>query len=113
MNAKQEIHEKLRRCVRYARPLSRSEEDRVRTILETHTLEPIDDRPFDPTLCGFREENGQLVKGDGEFFIENNMGCLELWALGEDEPLIRIAKWPVAHSLMERLLKLLGVLGDG
>lgn len=107
IDAKKEMLELLRNAEGYS--LARYTA-RIREILETHTLEPIDDRPFDPTLCGFREENGQLVKGDGEFFIENNMGCLELWALGEDEPLIRIAKWPVAHSLMERLLKLLGVL---
>lgn len=41
MNAKQEIHEILRRCVRYARPFTEGEQDKVRAILETHELVPV------------------------------------------------------------------------
>lgn len=83
--------------------------EQISKILSAHELVPIDDTPFDPSVFGFREVNGQCVKGDGEFFIENNLGCFELWRPGEDEPAIRVASWPIKHSTGVSLLKGLGL----
>jgi len=171
MNAKQEIHETLRRCVRYARPLSQSEEDRIRKILDTHTLEPIgdgvplaqecadlieeaerrakengrrdiayrnaiqrlklflkdrktsffagkepiDDRPFDPTLCGFARISGHPIWHRNDYSIivskiENQTAKQITVKELMGGLVICVAPWPATQSDGERLLKLLGVL---
>jgi len=84
--------------------------DRIRTILETHTLEPIDDRPFDPTLCGFVREN--LVTTLGTYYrsgiveIAQVEDRIQVWTTKK----ICDAPWPATQSEGERMLKLLGVL---
>ena len=72
--------------------------------------EPIDDRPFDPTLCGFVREN--LVTTLGTYYrsgiveIAQVEDRIQVWTTKK----ICDAPWPATQSDGERLLKLLGVL---
>ena len=83
--------------------------NRIRAILETHTLEPIDDRPFDPTLCGLIliYEGDKMKSWESSRHIVRNIdGCITLQAKAADTAV----PWPATQSDGERLLKLLGVL---
>lgn len=107
MNPKQEILEML--------PQGAIRRSRIRAILETHELVPVDTRPFDPTLCGFEHtyhEDGQTPDArqwsNGDYVITRD---------GDDGHLEEIAgagqmgfPWPATQSDGKKLLELLGVL---
>ena len=88
--------------------------DRIREILATHELVPIDNTPFDPERCGWRlvclipvgyhkDQDGQLQysiiqqEEDGRMKIESMDG----WEW--------VCPWPAKHSDGVRLLQLLGL----
>lgn len=89
--------------------------DRIRAILETHDLVPVDTRPFDPTLCGFmlvyegdkikswESERHFLRRVDG---YDRGRACVTLQARADDDMVV----WPATQSDGETLLRLLGVL---
>lgn len=95
--------------------LSESDIERINAILSTHTLEPIDDRPFDPTLCGFKLIKSEIHRINGyRVWVKDGLEITKLDdGYGEyeqqDTGAIRIP-WPATQSDGERLLKLLGVL---
>lgn len=110
MNAKQEILE----IIDYTRrqkdlPLTCLETDRIRAILETHELVPVDTRPFDPTLCGLKliYEGDKMKSWDsGRHIVRDIDGCITLQAKAADTGV----PWPATQSDGETLLRLLGVL---
>lgn len=118
MNAKQEILDavdELSTCIERGWPISAFGFIRsIRAILETHTLEPIDDRPFDPALCGFTyadhcPEDADRCWDTMEYrlCLVGEYGRIESVIVGED---YFEFPWPLTQSDGERLLKLLGVL---
>lgn len=113
MNPKQEILDALAE-IDYAFGTFYTE--RIRAILDTHTLEPIDERPFDPTLCGWENtyhEDGQTPCkyqwASGDYVIS-----YDAESAGHIEEIAGACQftfpWPATQSDGERLLKLLGVL---
>ena len=116
MNAKQEILELLTNAGNYS--LARYT-DRIRAILETHTMEPIDEREFDPALCGFDPQDlgpyatdtcgwYKITLAGEACVLTKTKGCLTVQV---DSRVIYIGVMPATQSDGERLLKLLGVLG--
>lgn len=111
MNAKQEILE----IIDYTRrqkdlPLTCLETDRIRTILETHELVPVDTRPFDPALCGFVKIQNTLedwTNGKYEISYRKGVGLIERL----EGSFIFGFPWPETQSAGRKLLELLGVLG--
>ena len=119
MNAKQEILDALNMLDEHPTFLRRSlfyaVLNNFHKILETHTLEPIDDRPFDPALCGFNRISGHPIwctethsvevskienQTATQITIKELMGGL----------VVCVAPWPATQSDGKRLLELLGVL---
>lgn len=115
MNAKQEILD----LIDYTRrqkdlPLTCFEADRIRAILETHELVPVDTRPFDPALCAFtliqstiHRINGFQIWKKGEISLtrfDNGKGQFDQFSG------FILFPWPATQSDGETLLRLLGVL---
>ena len=89
---------------------------RIRAIIETHTLEPIDSRAFDPTLCGFARISGHPIWHRNDYSIivskiENQTAKQITVKELMGGLVVCVAPWPATQSDGERLLKLLGVLG--
>jgi hypothetical protein len=113
MNAKQDILgavDELCKCIERGWPISAFRFiQTIRAILSTHTLEPIDDRPFDPTLCGFeRVEDSAGAWSNGSHILYHLHGN------GMVEDIASACQfgfpWPATQSDGEKLFKLLGVL---
>lgn len=116
MNAKQEILETLAYMEtvsdEFAAGAIRDNVPDIRAILETHTLEPIDDRPFDPTLCGFKRIHENIWKNDICTIIQAAGRLFDVVMNDEQIPCyLEYCPWPATQSEGKRLLELLGVLG--
>lgn len=82
--------------------------DRIREILATHELTPIDNTPFDPERCGWTRR-GHLY--------ENKDAGVNLYKFESDQMEIRwtgyadsvLVPWPANHTDGVRLLQLLGL----
>jgi len=119
MNAKQEILDALAIAEVYLNAdqpfTAEARLGRIRAILETHTLEPIDDRPFDPTLCGFARISGHPIWHRNDYSIivskiENQTAKQITVKELMGGLVVCVAPWPATQSDGERLLRLLGVL---
>jgi hypothetical protein len=115
MNPKQEILNMLPQGA-----IEPEKRKRIRAILETHELVPVDTRPFDPTLCGFHSVD-KSYKNSAIVRWECNPGALTVgWTIERENDLLCLAKWgvnqfwgipwPATQSDGKKLLELLGAL---
>lgn len=107
MTPKEEIKKTLSNLER-VREVAYGDFKRIREILATHELVPIDDSPFDPERCGWTRR-GHLY--------ENKDAGVNLYKFEADQMEIRwtgyadsvLVPWPANHSDGVRLLQLLGL----
>jgi len=83
----------------------------INRILETHELVPVDTRPFDPALCGFK-------RVDAGYVLAQSDSVSDVWVTPFDQTGLMdiscesgswVCPWPATHADGETLLRLLGV----
>jgi len=81
---------------------------KIREILQTHELVPIDNTPFDPERCGWSFVNGSWYSLGVELRKFEGRNGLRI-VIEDAEGFMWNAPWPATHSDGVRLLQLLGL----
>ena len=107
MTPREEIEKKLTNLER-VREVTYGDFKRIREILTTHELVPIDNTPFDPERCGWSFVNGSWYSLGVELRKFEGRNGLRI-VIEDAEGFMWNAPWPATHSDGVRLLQLLGL----